>query len=163
MFNPIWRYEVEMVLKGMVNIQDLSRHTGYHPSRYTKNQFKDKVHKIDGVNYIPKIYLTSKRDLEAITKCIDLDDYLPLSYCANYLLGKNRKILESKIKFQRLTNQKIYDLEKINQNYFIKIPKELQEKLTQHYSYAVTDMTRFKEYSDVKDTYIFGDDLIIFC
>lgn len=151
-----------MILKGLVSVPELAMHSGYHHTRYVKNQFEGKTYKINGVNYIPKIYLTSKRDLEAAKKCTVLDDYLPLAYCANHLLGRNKRVLESKVKFQKLTKQKIYDIKKINANYFIKIPKDLQEKIDRYSSYSVSNFQNFKEYEDVKDSYIFGDEVIVF-
>ena len=151
-----------MILRGLVSVSELARHAGYHPSRYTKNKFSGKTIIIDGVNYIPRLYLTSQRDMAAAKKCTDLDDYLPLKYCANYLFGVHEHTLSAKVKFQMNTNEKIYDIKKISNRYFFKIPEELQKKMKKHISLMMVDYRRFNNYEDVKDSYIFGDSLIVF-
>jgi len=162
MFKFIWRADVEMILRGLVSVPELARHAEYHPSRYGKNQFNGKTVNIDGVNYIPKLYLTSQRDMVAAKKCTNLDDYLPLKYCANYLFGVHVKTLSAKVKFQINTKEKIYDIKKISNQYFFKIPEELQQKMKKHVSLMMVDYRRFNNYEDVKDSYIFGDSLIVF-
>jgi len=151
-----------MILKGLVSVPELSKHSGYHPTRYVKNQFIGKTENINGVNYISKRYLTGKKDIEAAAKCTVLDDYLPVDYCANYLLGVNKRYLLNKIKFQTRTKQKLYDIKKIHGNYFIKIPKDLQEILKKYVSYIVVNFRNIDNVEDIKDSYIFGDDFIAF-
>ena len=60
------------------------------------------------------------------------------------------------------TQQKIFDIKKIRNQYFFKIPEELQSKMKKHISLMVIDYGRFNNYEDVKDSFIFGDSLIIF-
>lgn len=151
-----------MILRGLVSVPELSRHSGYHMTRYVKNQFVGKTENINGINYISKLYLTSKRDIEAAKKCTVLDDYLPVDYCANYLLGVNKRYLYNKINFQKKTNQKIYDVKKIHGNYFIKIPKDLQDILKKYVSYVVVNFRKVDDIEDIKASYIFGDDFIAF-
>lgn len=158
----IWRDKVEMQFKGYVCIDELARHAGYHPTRYTKGDFKDKIVKIDSRNYIPKIFLTSQRDLKALSKCTNMDDLMSLPYCARFLLGVSELYLRNKIRFQKETNQKIYEIKKIQGNYFFVIPDELQQKIKRYVSYTVTDYGRFADFKDVKDSYILGDNLIVF-
>lgn len=50
----IWRDSVEMQFSGYVMVDELARHAGYHPTRYTKGAFENKFIKIDSRNYIPK-------------------------------------------------------------------------------------------------------------
>uniref|UniRef100_UPI004048D8B2 hypothetical protein n=1 Tax=Aliarcobacter sp. TaxID=2321116 RepID=UPI004048D8B2 len=143
-------------------IDELARHAGYHPTRYTKGNFEDKYIKIDSKNYIPKNFLTSKRDLEALSKCTNMDNFMTLPYCAKFLLGVSEVYLRNKIRFQRETGQKIYDIKRIQGNYFFIIPVELQEKIKKYVSYTITDFSRFNDFTDVKDSYILGDNLIVF-
>lgn len=153
---------MEMQFKGYVSIDELARHTGYHPTRYTKGNFESKFVKIDNRNYIPKIFLTSKRDLEGLKKCTNMDNLMSLPYCAKFLLGVSEHYLRTKIRFQRETNQKIYDVVKIQGNYFFVIPEDLQKKITKYTSYTITDFSRFNDFKDVKDSFILGDNLIVF-
>lgn len=162
MMKHIWRDRVEMQFKGYVMIDELARHAGYHPTRYTKGAFENKFIKIDNRNYIPKIFLTSKRDLEALKKCTNMDDLMSLPYCAKFLLGVSEVYLRNKIRFQRETGQKIYDIKKIQGNYFFVIPEELQKKITKYTSYTITDFSRFDDFKDVQDSFILGDNLIVF-
>jgi len=158
----IWRNTVEMQFKGYVMIDELARHAHYHPTRYTKGFFVDKFVKIDNRNFIPKVFLTSKRDLKALEKCTNMDNLISLPYCAKFLLGVSEVYLRNKIKFQRETGQKIYDVKKIQGNYYFVIPEELQLKIKKYVSYTITDFSRFDDFKDVKDSYILGDNLIVF-
>jgi hypothetical protein len=158
----IWRDKVEMQFKGYVCIDELARHAGYHPTRYKKGFFKDKFINIDHVSYLPKSYLTSKRDLEALSKCTNMDDLMSLPYCASYLFGVSEIYLRTKLRFERETNQKIYNTKKIQGKYYFVIPDELQQKIKKYVSYTVTDYGRFGDFKDVKDSYILGDNLIVF-
>lgn len=151
-----------MQLKGLVLVSELARHSGYHLSRYSKGQFAGKTVNIDGDNYLPKIYLTSKRDKEALEKCTNLDDYLTVGYCARYLLGLSPQYIRNKLKFQQKTTQRIYDFMKVQGVYYLKIPELLQKKIKKGVTYAVTDYRRFEDFQEVRDSYIFGDDLIVF-
>ena len=153
---------MEMQFSGYVMVDELARHAGYHPTRYVKNSFKNKFIKIDSKKYIPKIFLTSKRDLEAVVKCTNMDNLMSLPYCAKFLLGVSEVYLRNKIKFQRETGQKIYDIQKIQGNYFFVIPEELQKKIKKYVSYTITEYSRFDDFKDVKDSYILGDNLIVF-
>lgn len=153
---------MEMQFKGYVMVDELARHAGYHPTRYVKGTFENKFIKIDSRNYIPKNFLTSKRDLEAVVKCTNMDNLMSLPYCAKFLLGVSEIYLRNKIRFQRETNQKIYDIQKIQGNYFFVIPEELQKKIKKYVSYTITDYSRFHDFKDVKDSYILGDNLIVF-
>lgn len=158
----IWRDKVEMQFKGYVMVDELARLAGYHPSRYAKGNFIDKVVKIDNRNYIPRNFLTSTRDIAAAKKCTNMDDLMSLTYCADFLFGVSKAYLRRKIKFQRITGQKIYDIKKVQGSDFFIIPDELQKKLNRYVSYAVTDYVRFTDFQDVKDSYILGDNLIVF-
>lgn len=153
---------MEMQFKGYVLVDELARHAGYHPTRYTKGPFEDKVVKIDSRNYIAKNFLTSKRDLDALKKCTNMDDLLTLPYVASFLLGVSEIYLRKKLQFQRETGQKIYEIKKIQGINFFVIPEELQKKLKKYVSYTVTDFGRFEDFKDVKDSYILGDNLIVF-
>lgn len=153
---------MEMQFKGYVLIDELARHSGYHPTRYIKGNFENKFIKIDSRNYIPRNFLTSKRDLEALTKCTNMDNLMSLPYCAKFLLGVSESYLRNKIRFQRETGQKIYDIQKIQGNYFFVIPEELQKKIKKYVSYTITDFNSFNDFKDVKDSYILGDNLIVF-
>lgn len=153
---------MEMQFKGYVMVDELARHAGYHTSRYKKGAFIDKIVKIDNRLYIPKNFLTSRRDMEAATKCTNMDNLMSLSYCADYLFGVNKAYLRGKIKFQRITGQKIYDIKRVQGSDFIIIPDELQKKLKCYVSYAIRDYAKFTDFSDVKDSYILGDNLIVF-
>lgn len=153
---------MEMQFNGYVMVDELARHAGYHPTRYVKGTFENKFIKIDSRNYIPKNFLTSKRDLEAVVKCTNMDNLMSLPYCAKFLLGVSEIYLRNKIRFQRETNQKIYDIQKIQGNYFFVIPEELQKKIKKYVSYTITDYSRFHDFKDVKDSYILGDNLIVF-
>ena len=153
---------MEMQFKGYVMIDELAQHAGYHPTRYKKGNFKDKFINIDNKSYIPKIFLTTKRDLEAVKKCTNMDNLMSLPYVAKYLLGVSEIYLRNKIKFQKETEQKIYDIKKIQGNYFFVIPDELQIKIKKYVSYTITDFGRFEDFKDVKDSYILGDNLIVF-
>ena len=153
---------MEMQFNGYVMVDELARHAGYHPTRYVKGTFENKFIKIDSRNYIPKNFLTSKRDLEAVVKCTNMDNLMSLPYCAKFLLGVSEVYLRDKLKFQRETGQKIYDIQKIQGNYFFVIPEELQKKIKKYVSYTITDYRRFDDFKDVKDSYILGDNLIVF-
>ena len=158
----IWRNKVDMQFRGYVMVDELARHAGYHPTRYTKGAFENKFIKIDNRNYIPRNFLTKKRDLEAVAKCTNMDNLMSLPYCAKFLLGVSEVYLRNKIRFQRETGQKIYDIQKIQGNYFFVIPEELQKKIKKYVSYTITDYSRFDDFKDVKDSYILGDNLIVF-
>jgi len=151
-----------MQFKGYVCVDELARHAGYHPTRYKKGFFEDKFINIDGRSYIAKDYLTKKRDLEALKKCTNMDDLMSLPYCADFLLGVSEVYLRAKLRFQRGTGQKIYDIKKIQGKYYFIIPTELQEKIKKYVSYAITNYNNFTDFEDVKDSYIFGDNLIVF-
>lgn len=153
---------MEMQFNGYVMIDELARHAGYHSSRYAKGNFIDRVVKIDNKNYIPRNFLTSTRDIEAAKKCTNMDDLMSLAYCADFLLGVSKTYIRRKIKFQKITGQKIYDIKNVQGNIFFIIPEELQKKLTKYVSYSVTDFARFSDFNDVKDSYILGDNLIVF-
>ena len=66
----IWRDSVEMQFSGYVMVDELARHAGYHPTRYTKGAFENKFIKIDSRNYIPKNFLTIKRILNELKRAI---------------------------------------------------------------------------------------------
>ena len=91
-----------------------------------------------------------------------MDDLMSLPYCAKFLLGVSEVYLRNKIRFQRETGQKIYDIKKIQGNYFFVIPEELQKKITKYTSYTITDFSRFDDFKDVQDSFILGDNLIVF-
>lgn len=161
-FRQVWRGEkVEMILKGCVLADELARKAGYNKDRY-RRIFKGQYEVFDNRSYIPKSILKTQKDIEASKRCTNLDDYLPLSYFSRYLLNVHPFTVRARIKFCNETGIKLFDFKRINGQYYIKIPQELQQKLKKGITVAITDWKSFRDYEDVNDYFIFGDFCIVF-
>ncbi len=153
----IWRGNVEMILKGCVLTSELAKKAGYvHPDRYRK-LFKGQYFVFDNRGYIPIAALKTSRDLDAAARCTKLDDYLPLAYFARYILNIHPENVRRRIRFINETGCDLFEAKKVHGVNFIKIPQEVQYKLSRGYAMHIINWADFDEYENVIDHFVIGD------
>lgn len=150
-----------MILRGCVLTSELAKKAGYaHPDRYRKI-YQDRYFVHDNKGYIPVQFLKTARDQEAAKKCNNLDDYLPLSYFARYILNTNPANVRLRTRFMKRTGQELFSVKRVHGADFIYIPKEFQEKFKKGYVMTIKDWKAFDEFENVIDHYIFCDWCIV--
>jgi hypothetical protein len=157
--SSVWRSKVQMILKDMVLTSQLGRESGASIDKFRK-KYKGKCDFESNRNFIHKSLLTTE-EREIAKRCDNFDDYLPLSYFASHVLDVSCKTVRHRIRFAKTTGIDIIEYKEVNRLFYIKIPKQLQEKLKHGIPRAISNWDQFNWDDEIRDHYLFGDWVIV--
>lgn len=150
-----------MILDNHIMMQDLARKLGL-ADQVVHSMYLDKSFSVMGISFVAKEDLKeSHRGIGAT--CKDYSEYLPLSFLALYVLNISPQAVRDRIQFGLNIGKPMFKAKQHSNRWFIKIPKDLQEKFRSgDIPVAVRNIRTFSDYSSIKDYCIWGDLIVAF-
>lgn len=150
-----------MILKNHISLTELAKKIKRSKSALHVN-YINKTFSVGGISFIDMDDIRTEH-LEAAKQCLDYSDFLPLTFLADYVLGVHPQTIRDRIRFGIQTNKQMYEAHHIHYRWFIKLPKELIDKLEQkNIPIAVKNLRLFSDYSSISDYIVWGDLIIAF-